>query len=227
MDRAAFAAHIDHTVLGPETTIGDVEAVIDTARNYGMNVCIPPCYVSEAAEYAPDVSIVTVCGFSHGQDAPASKEFAAEQAWRDGADEIDVVANVGRLRAGETDLVRTELERVVAAVPIPVKVIVEAPLLSTEELRTACELVVAADAAFVKTATGFFGGGATVDDVELMAEYLPVKASGGIESFEEALAMLEAGAERIGASAGDAIIEGFDAEEIEAIGAGESDRESE
>lgn len=216
MDRTAFAARIDHTVLGPETTIRDVEAVLDTAGRYEMNACIPPCYVAEAAEYAPDVTLVTVCGFPHGQKAPAGKEAAAEQAWRDGADEIDVVANIGRLRAGETEVVQGELERVVAAVPIPVKVIVEAPLLSAGELRTACELAATADAEFVKTATGFSDGGATVEDVRIMAEYLPVKASGGIGSFEDALAMLEAGAERIGASAGDAIVDGFDGDVIEA-----------
>jgi len=95
-------------------------------------------------------------------------------------------------------------------VPVPVKVIVEAPLLSESELRTACELALDADADYVKTATGFSGGGATVDDVRVMSEYLPVKASGGVGDFEAAVAMLEAGAERIGASSGVAIVEGFD-----------------
>lgn len=212
MDRAAFAARIDHTVLGPETTLEAVETVLDEASQYGMNACIPPCYVAEAAEYAPETTIVTVCGFPHGQEAPASKEAEAERAWMDGADEIDVVANVGRLRGGDTDIVASELQRVVASVPVPVKVIVEAPLLSPAELETACELAVAADAAFVKTATGFSGGGATVEDVERMAAYLPVKASGGVGSFETALEMLEAGAERIGASSGVEIVEGFDPE---------------
>ena len=210
MDRAEFAARIDHTVLGPETTPDDVEAVLGAAAEHGMNACIPPCYVAEAVKAAPDVTVVTVCGFPHGQAAPRTKEDEAERARRDGADEIDVVLNVGRLRAGENDAVQEELERVVAAVPVPVKIIVEAPLLSTAELRTACELAVDADADYVKTATGFSEGGATVADVEVMAGYLPVKASGGVGDFEAAVAMLEAGAERIGASSGVAIVEEFD-----------------
>ncbi len=214
MDRNAFAGRIDHTVLGPETTLGDVEGALETAATYGMNACIPPCYVREAAEMAPEVTLVTVCGFPHGQAAPETKEFGAESAWKDGADEVDVVVNIGRLRAGDDEAIADELARVVAAVPVPVKVIVEAPLLSIGELRTACELADDAGAAYVKTATGFSVGGATVEDVGIMAEYLPVKASGGIGSFGAALAMLEAGADRIGASAGDAIVDGFDADAL-------------
>ena len=144
--------------------------------------------------------------------AAATKAHGAERAARDGAEEIDVVCNIGRLRAGDADAVRADIQRVVAAVPVPVKVIVEAPLLSESELRTACDLASEADADFVKTATGFAGGGATVGDVEVMAEYLPVKASGGIGSFAEAVEMLEAGADRIGASSGVEIVEGFDAD---------------
>ncbi|MFT4883125.1 MAG: deoxyribose-phosphate aldolase [Natronomonas sp.] len=215
MDRTEFAARIDHTVLGPETTWNDVETVLDAAAEHGMNACIPPCYVAEAAEYAPGVSLVTVCGFPHGQEAPEAKEDEAERAWEDGVDEIDVVLNVGRLHDGNGEAIAEELERVVAAVPLPVKVIVEAPLLSVGELRTACELAEDAGAAFVKTATGFSEGGATVEDVEIMAEYLPVKASGGVGSFEEAVEMLEAGAERIGASSGVEIVEGYDASVFE------------
>ena len=212
MDREAFAGRIDHTVLGPETTPGDVETVLDAAAAHGMNACIPPCYVAEAAEHAPNVTVVTVCGFPHGQEAPGTKANEAERARRDGAHEIDVVINVGRLRAGDHGAVREELECVIAAVPGPVKVIVEAPLLSEPELRTACELASEADADFVKTATGFSDGGAAVADVEVMAEYLPVKASGGIGSFEDAVGMLDAGADRIGASSGVAIVEGYDAD---------------
>jgi deoxyribose-phosphate aldolase len=207
MDRAELAARIDHTVLGPETTIADVERVLDEAAEYGMNACIPPCYVVEAAEYAPDVTLATVIGFPHGQNATAAKRDEAVEAWDDGADELDVVINVGRLKAGEDDAVTHELADVVAAVPVPVKVIVETALLSDEEKRRACEAAVEADADFVKTSTGFANGGATVEDVELMTEYLPVKASGGVGNAEEALAMLDAGAERIGASSGVAIVE--------------------
>ena len=216
MDRDAFATRIDHTVLGPETTPGAVEAALDVAAEHGMNACIPPCYAAEASEYAPDVTLVTVCGFPHGQTAPEGKEFAAERAWQDGADEVDVVVNIGRLRAGDDDAVADELAQVVAAVPLPVNVIVEAPLLSVGELRTACELAAEAGATFLKTSTGFSGGGATVEDVEIMSEYLPVNASGGIDDFETALSMLEAGGDRIGASAGATIVEGFDTEAVAA-----------
>ncbi len=211
MDRGAFAARIDHTVLGPETTLADVESVVTEAATYGMNACIPPGYLADVAEIAADVTLVTVCGFPHGQSARETKVYAAEQAWQDGADELDVVINVGRLHAGDTDAVHAELEHVVTAVPIPVKVIVEAPLLTESELRTACDLAANAGAAYVKTATGFAAGGATIADVEIMAEYLPVKASGGISRFREAAAMLSAGADRIGASAGDSLVEEFEA----------------
>jgi deoxyribose-phosphate aldolase len=208
MDLGTLAARIDHTVLGPETTPADVRRVVDEAAEYGTNACVPPCYVAEAAERAPDVTVATVVGFPHGQHAPPVKREEAVDAWEAGADELDVVTNVGRLRAGEDDAVVEELRDVVAAVPTPVKVIVEAPLLSTAELRRACEAAVDADADFVKTATGFAGGGATVADVELMAEYLPVKASGGVGDYETATAMVDAGAERIGASAGVDILRG-------------------
>ncbi len=208
MDRSELAPLIDHTVLGPETTTADVRTVLDEAREYGMNACIPPYAVEEAADYAPEVTLATVVGFPHGQHGHEIKRREGVVAWQAGADELDVVINVGRLRAGEDDVVRAELAELVAAVPIPVKVIIETALLSDAEKRRACEAAVAADAAMVKTSTGFADGGATVDDVALMREYLPVKASGGIGSYDEAVAMLEAGADRIGASSGVAILEG-------------------
>ncbi|WP_222920051.1 deoxyribose-phosphate aldolase [Natrinema sp. SYSU A 869] len=222
MDRSELAPLIDHTVLGPETTPADVRNVLNEAAECGMNACIPPYAVELATEYAPDVTLATVIGFPHGQHAPKAKRKEGVAAWQEGADELDVVINVGRLRAGEDGAVRAELEELVAAVPIPVKVIIEAPLLTDAEKRRACEAAAAADAAMVKTATGFasvaspkqrangeaVSAGATIDDVELMSEFLPVKASGGIGSYEEAIAMLEAGAERIGASSGVAILEG-------------------
>ncbi|EMA67789.1 deoxyribose-phosphate aldolase [Halorubrum aidingense JCM 13560] len=210
MNRDEFAAAIDHTVLGPETTWADVETVLDEAADNGMNACIPPCYVAEAADYgnAPE-TIATVVGFPHGQHAPAAKRDEAVEAWEDGADEIDLVINVGRLRAGEDEAVAAEIADVVAAVPIPVKVIIETALLTDDEKRRACEAAVDADADMVKTSTGFADGGATVPDVELMSEYLPVKASGGVGSYEDAAAMLDAGAVRIGASSGVAIVDGY------------------
>ncbi|WP_416840860.1 deoxyribose-phosphate aldolase [Haloferax sp. DFSO52] len=208
MNRDDIAPRIDHTVLGPETTMADVEAVLDEADEWGMNACIPPCYVEEAAEYAPDVVLATVIGFPHGQNTTAAKHEEAVDAWKAGADELDMVINIGRLKAGEDDVVTEDISEVVAAVPIPVKVIIETALLTEEEKHRACEAAKEADAAFVKTSTGFADGGATVEDVELMAEYLPVKASGGVGSYEDALAMFEAGAERIGASSGVEIVSG-------------------
>lgn len=208
MNREELAPHIDHTVLGPETTWGDTVEVLDEAAEHGMNACLPPCYVAQAADYAPEVTLATVIGFPHGQNAPAAKRAEAANADEDGADELDVVINVGRLKDGEVDAVREELSGVVAATTLPVKVIIETALLTDDEKHRACEAAAEAGAAMVKTSTGFADGGATVADVELMSEYLPVKASGGVGSYDEAMAMLEAGAERIGASSGVAILSG-------------------
>jgi deoxyribose-phosphate aldolase len=207
LSRADLAPRIDHTVLGPTTTPGDARRCLTEAADHGTNACIPPCYLP-LSEGVPETTVATVVGFPHGQHDPATKHAEATAAWQAGADELDVVLNVGRLKAGEDDAVRAELSEVVAAVPTPVKVIVEAPLLTDAELDRACECAVAADAAMVKTATGFADGGAEVGDVERMADYLPVKASGGIGSYEDAAAMIEAGAERIGASSGVEILAG-------------------
>ncbi|MFB6172334.1 MAG: deoxyribose-phosphate aldolase [Haloarculaceae archaeon] len=206
MDRESLAPRIDHTVLGPETTPADVARVCEEADRHGMNVCVPPCYVAEARA-AFDGTLATVVGFPHGQHAPDVKCREAVRAWEDGADELDVVTNVGRVLAGDDAALGRELERVVAATPLPVKAIVEAPLLDEPDLRRVCAQAVDAGAAMGKTATGF-AGGATVPDVEVMAEYLPVKASGGIGTYEETAALLDAGAERIGASSGVAILRG-------------------
>ena len=209
MQQADLAPLIDHTVLGPTTTLADVRRVVDEAESWGMNVCIPPCYVAEAREdAAPETTIATVVGFPHGQHAPPVKREEAIQAEADGADELDVVLNVGRLQAREGDAVAEELAAIVEAVSLPVKVIVEATLLSSEELAAAGETAQAAGADFLKTSTGFADGGATMEDVAALAEFLPVKASGGIGSYEDAVQMIDAGAARIGASSGVAILEG-------------------
>ena len=212
MKRADLAAKIDHTVLGPTTTPDDVARVVSEATAAGMNVCLPPCYVDSVASDAGDeLTVATVIGFPHGQADPEIKREAGSVAWKAGADELDVVLNVGRLKAGEDDAVADELGAVVASVPIPVKVIIEAGLLTDDEKHRACEAAVDADADMVKTSTGFADSepsGATVADVELMAEYLPVKASGGIADYETAMAMIAAGAARIGASSGPAILDG-------------------
>ena len=203
---------IEHTVLGPTTTWHDVATVLDTARELGMRACIPPCYVERAAatnadrDPAATVPITTVVDFPHGQGSTAARCEEGRTAWEDGADELDIVVNVGRLQAGEDDRVEADLDEVVASVPVPVKLIVESPLLDDEELHRVGEIAAAADVDYLKTATGFADGGATVEAVEILAEYLPVKASGGIGSWADASAMFDAGAERIGASSGDVIV---------------------
>ncbi|MBX0295148.1 deoxyribose-phosphate aldolase [Haloarcula nitratireducens] len=196
---------VEHTVLGPTTTPADVRSCLDDALEYGMRACIPPCYLPLAADYA-DVPLATVIDFPHGQGSTDAVCAAARDAWDRGADELDLVSNVGLLKAGEDDALGEHLTEVVAAVPVPVKVIVEAPLLSDAELHRIGRLAADADAAYLKTATGFSEGGATVDDVEILSQYLPVKASGGVGSWDEAGAMFDAGAERIGASSGDVIV---------------------
>lgn len=200
------ANRIEHTVLGPTTTWSDVETVLDEATEYGMRACIPPCYLDEATEYAPDIELATVVGFPHGQHRTETKCSEADDVWQAGATELDVVANIGKIQAGKFEAIRTELEEVTAAVPVPVKVIVEAPLLTTEQLRAVSEVAAEADVDYLKTATGFSEGGATVADVEVMSEFCPVKASGGIGSWAFAEELFEAGAERIGASSGDKIV---------------------
>lgn len=202
-------SRIEHTVLGPTTTWADVTETLDTALQYGMRACLPPCYVEQAREYAPTVDLVTVVGFPHGQHTTEIKCTEAEQAWKDDVDEIDVVCNLGSLLADDVEDVQRELEEVVASVPIPVKVIVESHLLGDDQLHSVCEAVSGAEAAYIKTSTGFSDGGATVEDVALMSEYLPVKASGGIGSWSFAEELFEAGAERIGASSGDVIVEEY------------------
>jgi deoxyribose-phosphate aldolase len=204
-----IASRIEHTVLGPTTTWDDVQTVLDTAEAYGMRACVPPCYVDRADSYAPELAVTTVVGFPHGQHSPETKCAEATNAWQDGAAELDVVCNVGQLRAGTDHVVREELTEVVAAVPVPVKVIVEAPLLTDDQLHRIGEIAVDAGAAYLKTATGFSDGGATVEDVRLLSEYLPVKASGGIRSWSFASDLFEAGAERIGASSGDQILDEY------------------
>lgn len=209
MDDIDVPSRIEHTVLGPETTPEDVRRVLDEATEYGMAACVPPCYVSLASEYAPNVYFSSVVGFPHGQHLTESKCHEAGRLERAGADELDMVANVGLLKAGEDDAFRIDIEEVVAGTTAPVKVIVETPLLSESEMHRAAQAAAEADAAFLKTATGFSDGGATVEAVELLSTYLPVKASGGIGTWEQANAMFEAGAVRIGASSGVEIVEGY------------------
>lgn len=201
-----LAPRVDHTALGPGTTPTDVLRTVDEARQHRMNACVPPGYVSLADRRAPDLTLVTVVDFPHGQGATETRCAAVERAVDDGADEVDVVIRIGQLLAGDRDAVRRDLEAVVATSTVPVKVIVETALLDDAAKRAAGELARDAGADYLKTCTGFAGGGATVADVELLAEFLPVKASGGVRTRAEAEALLDAGAERIGTSSGVALV---------------------
>lgn len=205
-----LARYFDHTLLRPEATRAQVEALCQEAIRYGFfAVCINPCYIPLAASIlkGTGVKICSVVGFPLGATLPEVKAFEAERAIALGAEELDMVMNIGALKSGDYALVREDIARVVAVAHgagALVKVILETALLTQDEKVTACKLAVEAGADFVKTSTGFGPGGATVEDVRLMRETVGekagVKAAGGISSLEQALAMIEAGANRIGAS---------------------------
>ncbi|HFI0506709.1 TPA: deoxyribose-phosphate aldolase [Streptococcus suis] len=207
---------IDHTVLKPETTKEQVAKVLEEAKEYDFaSVCINPTWVSFAAEglKGTDVKVCTVIGFPLGANTPAVKAFETKDAIANGADEIDMVINIGALKDKNYDLVLEDIKAVVEASGDKlVKVIIETCLLTDEEKVKACELSKEAGADFVKTSTGFSTGGATVEDVALMRKTvgpeMGVKASGGARSYEDAIAFIEAGASRIGASSGVAIMKG-------------------
>ncbi|HFU4001318.1 TPA: deoxyribose-phosphate aldolase [Streptococcus suis] len=208
--------YIDHTVLKPETTKEQVAKVLEEAKEYDFaSVCINPTWVSFAAEglKGTDVKVCTVIGFPLGANTPAVKAFETKDAIANGADEIDMVINIGALKDKNYDLVLEDIKAVVdASGDKLVKVIIETCLLTDEEKVKACELSKQAGADFVKTSTGFSTGGATVEDVALMRKTvgseMGVKASGGARSYEDAIAFIEAGATRIGASSGVAIMKG-------------------
>ena len=206
--------YIDHTILKANATRAQVEKLCDEAAEHEFaSVCVNSCWVPLCAERlaGTDVNVCTVIGFPLGAMSTAGKAAEAAAAVADGADELDMVINVGWLVAGEDDLVRGDIAAVVAAAKGRcVKVIIETCLLDDEQKARACELSVEAGATFVKTSTGFSTGGATVHDVALMAKTVAgrckVKASGGIHTAAEAQAMIDAGADRIGTSSGIAII---------------------
>lgn len=218
MTRAELARTIDHTLLKPEATRADIERLCAEAREHRFHsVCVNGSRVALASSLLEDseVKVVAVAGFPLGASDGDAKRFEAEVLVDLGAQEIDVVLNVGRLKDGEDRYVLRELRDVVeAAEGVPVKVILETCLLSDDDKRRACSLAVEAGAKWVKTSTGFAGGGATVEDVELMCAavgpQIGVKASGGIRDTARALLMLKAGARRLGVSAGVAIINGLE-----------------
>jgi deoxyribose-phosphate aldolase len=214
---AQLAAFIDHTILKADATAGDIEKLCAEAREHKFySVCVNGSRVAQARHFleGSDVKVACVVGFPLGAMAADAKRFETEAAIDDGAQEIDVVLNVGRLKDGDDKYVLRELRDVVeAADGRSVKVILENCLLTTEQKIRACKLVVESDAHFVKTSTGFGAGGATIADVKLMRATVGpkfgVKASGGIRDTQTALAMMAAGATRLGTSASVAIVQGL------------------
>ncbi|MHA6250934.1 deoxyribose-phosphate aldolase [Oceanobacillus sp. CAU 1775] len=217
-----LAKYIDHTQLKADTTEDVIEKLLAEAKEYEFaSVCVNPTWVSKSYEALKDtpVKVCTVIGFPLGANSSAVKAFEAKQAIEDGATEVDMVINIGALKAGNDKLVQEDIKAVVDAArgKAITKVIIETALLTDDEKVRACKLAKAAGADFVKTSTGFSTGGATVEDVKLMretvGEELGVKASGGIRDKETMEAMLEAGANRIGASAGVSIVQGVEGNE--------------
>jgi len=215
-DPGNLSSFIDHTILKPDATVQAVKNVCKEARdNKFATVCVNSCHIPLVAEElkGSNVKPISVVGFPLGAMDSESKGFETRTAVKNGAKEIDMVLNIGLLKSKSYKGVYNDIKIVVAAAaPYPVKVIIETFLLSNEEKIAACLLSKAAGAAFVKTSTGFGGGGATVEDISLMREVvgpkIGVKASGGVRSREEAEKMIRAGANRIGTSSGVAILKG-------------------
>ena len=219
---ATLAAKIDHTNLKSTATAQDIRLLCDQAKKWGTaSVCVHPLWVALAAEELKKsgVAVCTVVGFPLGANTSRIKVLEAAEAVKNGATEVDMVQNIGWAKEGRWADVEAEIRQVVeAAKPALVKVILECCDLTKEEIRQAALCAVRAGADFVKTSTGFSTGGATVEDVKLLKEVVAgrcqIKAAGGIRSYETAKAMVEAGADRIGASATGTIIK----EETEAMG---------
>ncbi len=213
-----LARMIDHTLLKPEATVEQVEKLVAEAKKFHFaSVCINPSYVPLCAKLLKetDVKVCTVIGFPLGATSSESKAFEAERAIRDGANEVDMVINVGRLKSGDYEYVENDIFAVVSTAKryhVLTKVILETGLLNDEEKIKACMLAKRAGADFVKTSTGFSKGGATTGDIALMrfvvGSAMGVKASGGVRSREDALKLVASGADRIGASASVAIASG-------------------
>lgn len=215
MDKKKIASIIDHTLLKPEAGVHDIEKLCNEALQYGFaSVCINPCFVGKAAGLldGSSVKVCTVIGFPLGANTTDVKTFEAKLAVEDGAQEVDMVINVGALKDQRYEYVYQDIKSVVESVKgkAIVKVILETCLLNDEQKIKACELAKKAGANFVKTSTGFNKGGATVHDVELMRKTvgssMGVKASGGVRTYEDAVNMINAGASRIGASASVSIV---------------------
>ena len=214
MNKQDIMRHVDHTILTTTATWEQVKKICDEGMKYETaSVCIPPRYVKKAAQYVgKKLKICTVIGFPNGYSMPEVKVFETEDAVRCGADEIDMVINLGLVKSGDWEGVLSEIKAVKASCAGRIlKVIVEACQLTQEEKIAVCRVVSMSGADFIKTSTGFSTGGATVEDVALFKQHISpdvrIKAAGGIRSFEQAQAMIDAGADRIGASALAALME--------------------
>jgi len=213
---AEVARTIDHTLLKPEATRADVEALVAEAVELGTySVCVSPSMLPVAVPAGSDLKVAVVCGFPSGKHTSTVKAFEAAGAVRDGADEIDMVIDIGAAREGRYDDVRADVAAVRAAAPAPtvLKVIIESATLSDEQIVGVCRAAADAGADFVKTSTGFHpDGGASEHAVRLMAETVgpdvQVKASGGVRTLEQARTMLAAGASRLGVSGSRALLAG-------------------
>lgn len=198
---------VDHTLLLQTATWDEIRALCDDAMRYGTaSVCIPPCYVKQAGEYMQGrMKVCTVIGFPNGNMTTETKVFETEDAVRNGADEIDMVINIGMLKAGRDDYVADEIRKIRAACSGKVlKVIIETCLLTDEEKIRMCGIVTESGADFIKTSTGFSKAGATFADVELFKKHVgpnvKIKAAGGIGSLEDAEKFMQLGADRLGTS---------------------------
>lgn len=207
MDAKDMLKHVDHTQLSQTATREDIRTLCDEAVKYGTaSVCIPPSYVKQAKEYVGDkMAVCTVVGFPNGYNTTSVKEFETRKALEDGADEIDMVINLGWVKDGRYDLVEQEIGILKAACGDKVlKVIIETCLLTDEEKIRMCQVVTDAGADYIKTSTGFSKAGATFADISLFAEHVGsgvrMKAAGGISSLSDAERFLGLGAERLGTS---------------------------
>lgn len=212
------AKMIDHTLLKADATKDQIEKICAEAKEYNFaSVCVNPTWVKLSSDLlnGTEVKVCTVIGFPLGASTPETKAFETKNAIENGATEVDMVINIGALKGGDNELVERDIRAVVDAAKgkALTKVIIETCLLTEEEKVRGCELSVKAGADFVKTSTGFSTGGATAEDIALMRKTvgpdLGVKASGGVRSAEDAQKMIEAGATRIGASSGAAIVNGL------------------
>lgn len=212
--------YIDHTLLKPESTKEQIKKLCEEAKEYDFkSVCVNPTQVSYAKELlsGSDVLICTVIGFPLGANTTAVKAFETEDAIKNGADEIDMVVNIGAIKDQNFDLVKKDIEAVVnSSNDKLVKVIIETCLLTEEEKRKLCQIVIEAGADFIKTSTGFSTSGATKEDISLFKEevgnQIGIKASGGVRNIEDANVMIKCGATRLGTSGGVQIINGKDSE---------------